>query len=238
MLRFLCYSLLLPLLSSVCSKALQPVYQVTFTVTSDAIPVGMTPHITGNHEALGSWDPGAIALEQTSDGRWSRAFRFRQGTSLSYKVTLGSWENEALLSDGTIPLNGVLEVNGRGEVVTQVPQWKRLPQLPEQQKGTCTVTFRVVPSTMLPDGVVFITGNQDTLGQWNPGAVPLEPQADGGWVRTFTFPGGTYLEYKFTLGSWAQEALRPDGTRPGNSWFVIAQDTVVTVPVPAWGARQ
>ena len=69
------------------------------------------------------------------------------------------------------------------------------------------VTFRVLPDSLPDNGQVFITGNQDLLGNWSSGATALLPQPDGSWRRTFSFPSGTNLEYKFTRGSWRTEAV-------------------------------
>ena len=43
----------------------------------------------------------------------------------------------------------------------------------------------------MPDsGRVYITGDCDVLGNWDPGAVPLERSADGSWTRSLTVPHG------------------------------------------------
>ncbi len=47
--------------------------------------------------------------------------------------------------------------------------------------SAATVTFRVEPAAPSDTAQVFIVGNHDVLGDWNPGRVPLTRQPDGAW---------------------------------------------------------
>lgn len=57
-------------------------------------------------------------------------------------------------------------------------------------------------------GIVFITGNQDSLQNWTPnklallddGILPDKVKGDQKWTATFGFPPGTLLRYKYTIG--------------------------------------
>lgn len=96
------------------------------------------------------------------------------------------------------------------------------------------VTFRVLPDP-LPDGEqVYITGNHGLLGEWQPGDVALRTQPDGSWSKTFNFPAGAHLEYKFTRGSWRTEAVDAAGVEYPNFSLTVDRDTVVTVDIPGW----
>jgi glycosidase len=65
------------------------------------------------------------------------------------------------------------------------------------------VTFRVrVPGSTPDDGTVFIPGNIDLLGPWNPGKQPMVDQGGGIWEVTLAILDGTSLEYKYTRGTW------------------------------------
>lgn len=97
-----------------------------------------------------------------------------------------------------------------------------------------TVVFRVEPAALPDSAQVFIVGNHDLLGDWNPGRVPLTRQPDGAWVGSLQFPTGTFIEYKITLGAWDREALRGDGSVPPNSRHVVRGDATLVIPVPAW----
>ncbi|HSL32936.1 MAG TPA: carbohydrate-binding module family 20 domain-containing protein, partial [Candidatus Limnocylindrales bacterium] len=65
------------------------------------------------------------------------------------------------------------------------------------------VTFRVGVPDSTPDGaIVYIPGNIDLLGPWNPGLQPMSEQPDGTWQVTLQILDGTALEYKYTRGTW------------------------------------
>ncbi|MBI4179458.1 effector binding domain-containing protein [bacterium] len=97
------------------------------------------------------------------------------------------------------------------------------------------VTFKVVPDTALPaGGSIFITGDHEQLGNWDPGSVPLAPEPDGAWTRDFLFPAGTRIEYKITRGKWEAEAIYADSGIPGNFRLDVSGDTQVAIRVPHW----
>jgi predicted alpha/beta superfamily hydrolase len=81
---------------------------------------------------------------------------------------------------------------------------------------------------------LFIVGNDEELGGWNPGAVALEKQDDGSWAGTCTFPAGSQLEYKITRGSWETEAVGADGSVPGNAVLNVQSNETVTIVVANW----
>lgn len=65
------------------------------------------------------------------------------------------------------------------------------------------VTFRVrVPPETPPTDTVYIPGNIDLLGPWNPGKQPMTNMGGGIWEVTLPLLDGTSLEYKYTRGSW------------------------------------
>ena len=64
-----------------------------------------------------------------------------------------------------------------------------------------TVTFVVgVPEYTV--GTVYIVGDLDQLGPWNPGLVPMTQIDDTTWTITLDILDGTELQYKFTRGNW------------------------------------
>lgn len=58
------------------------------------LPKGQTVHITGNVEALGSWNGEGQAFVQTDDYTWEWA-GVMPDSSITYKITLGDWAQEA-----------------------------------------------------------------------------------------------------------------------------------------------
>ena len=121
------------------------------------------------------WEAGEVPLETTSNGRWERKVAFKVGTFLNYRFTLGSWDSEALLQDGTVPLNHMLKVRGDTTVMIQVARWKQVDSQPKKASSEpCSVTFRVIPGTIPPDAEIYIVGNHYALGERQPGAVLLQ----------------------------------------------------------------
>ena len=67
------------------------------------------------------------------------------------------------------------------------------------------------------NGVVYIAGNQDSMGAWIPNKIPLldngqdpdETANDLIWTGTFGLPPGTLLRYKYTCGLPKDEAKWP-----------------------------
>lgn len=80
--------------------------------------------ITGDHKLLSNWDPGKIALEKQNDGIWSKEFIFPEGSIISYKITRGSWEKEALDQNGNVPGNSTYEVKQDDTIMIHVDKWK------------------------------------------------------------------------------------------------------------------
>ena len=56
---------------------------------------------------------------------------------------------------------------------------------------------------------------------------PLMKFPDGSWRKTFSFPAGTHLEYKFTRGSWNTEAVDSLGSVPSNHSLNVEEDTII-----------
>lgn len=73
--------------------------------------------------------------------------------------------------------------------------------------GLKTETFTVTINVSVPSGTsgVYITGNQSSVGNWNPGKIKLKKVSDTRYAITLTaFPD---LKFKFTRGDWASEGV-------------------------------
>lgn len=81
---------------------------------------------------------------------------------------------------------------------------------------------------------VYIVGNQPELGNWNPGAVHLDKKGDGLFSKTFYLDKNSHLEFKFTKGSWDNEALDDKGSIPRNISFTLKQDTSIVFEIINW----
>ena len=95
----------------------------------------------------------------------------------------------------------------------------------ESQTDCCSVTVNAT----VPEGTgtLYVTGNIDQLGPWQPNAVAMEGLGSVREAR-LQIPAGTEFEYKFTLGGWDREAVDFDGTIPPNHVLSVDGDTEVS----------
>ncbi len=96
------------------------------------------------------------------------------------------------------------------------------------------ITFRVLPQTMPDTAKIYIAGNHSQLGMWQPDTIALTRQSDGSWTGTFSLKTGEALEYKFTRGSWDNEAVNAEGEVPRNSVLHVRNDTTIVVALASW----
>ncbi len=102
-----------------------PKREVIFNVTTEILSASSIVFITGNHEEIAMWDPSEIALKQHSDKTWSKTISVEEGTCLEYKFTLGSWETEALSSEGNNLPNYTHIVKSDTVINIVINNWKR-----------------------------------------------------------------------------------------------------------------
>jgi enterochelin esterase-like enzyme len=99
-------------------------HEVRFEVSvAEPLPEGARVFLTGDAEPFGGWTPDAVPLEPMQDGRWGTTLTLPPGT-VSFKVTRGSWETEAVSADGVVPDNIVLQVRTDTTVSVSVANWK------------------------------------------------------------------------------------------------------------------
>ena len=117
---------------------------------------------------------------------------------------------------------------------TSVPAALTVPVRP------VAVTFRVLaPPGTPPDATLYVPGNIDQLGPWDPGKVAMTNRGNGIWEATVSVLDGTDIQYKYTRGAW--ETVEDWGTITGtNNRDVvvdggITQTMVVDDTSTAWG---
>lgn len=174
------------------SAALANVIYIVATVPAGTGPV----YITGDDPALGPWSPRGAVM--TADGD-KRIFKLDapKGMKFAYKFTLGSWDREALGEDGRLRGSNYTLTVGDQQIYQHV-----IPGFKGDPPRIVYIAVAVPEGT----GPVYITGSAPELGPWNPKGARM---AVDGNTRIYAFKAspGTVLEYKFTLGSWATEAL-------------------------------
>ncbi len=128
---------------------------IVFTVVPKTLPTNSTVFIVGNHEKLGQWNAGAIALGKQEDGSWSRTFAFPTGSELEYKITRGSWQTEAVSAEGVIPGNFKLRVASNETARIVVANWKDvLHKIEGQVTGTVKYHRKMESEGIKPRDVI------------------------------------------------------------------------------------
>ncbi len=101
-----------------------------------------------------------------------------------------------------------------------------------------TVVIEVTAENVLTGENVYITGNHEELGGWNPLAAPMQNVSGTKFTKTLQVSDGTRLEYKFTKGSWESEAMFEPGVIPENCVADIVSDTVLKHSIKMWNNGQ
>lgn len=102
------------------------------------IPNEEALYITGNTPQLGSWDPAKVKIPVSSDGKATYALSVPYGEIIQFKLTRGSWQNQAIYKDdGQQPENIIVNADKSKTVNVTVLEWfdKRLVE-DDPIKGT------------------------------------------------------------------------------------------------------
>lgn len=109
--------------------------RVTFKVIPKIMPnADEKIYITGNHPLLGNWNGRGIELEKRTDGSWMKTIIFPAGLKMEYRITRGSWANEALDDNNQIPGNYALYVRNDTTHTMEINNWKELSVLSDDDK--------------------------------------------------------------------------------------------------------
>ncbi|NME69921.1 alpha/beta hydrolase-fold protein [Flammeovirga aprica] len=85
------------------------------------------------------------------------------------------------------------------------------------------------------DNEVYIVGNQDFLGYWNPNQVKMEKVNELHWTFSHEVAPEKLLEFKFTQGDWKYQAADKNGTERHNDEFLVPQkDTTFHLLIEKW----
>lgn len=194
----------------------------TLTIEVEVPPGTGTVYITGSLPELGPWHTNLFAMQGEGTKR-TASLQVADGTTVMFKFCLGSWETQAMPADGRQPDNNYVLVQGdtkKSYVVTSFGD-------PTDEGRTVTLDIEVPPTT----GDVYLTGNLDELGPWDPKKFKLQGE---GAKRTATLkvPAGTKLELKLTGGAWDLEALNEDMSVPGNTVLEVKENMTHKWVVP------
>ena len=80
---------------------------------------------------------------------------------------------------------------------------------------------------------VFIAGNRNELGMWDPRDVELHHK-DSVWIFKGDFLRNSKLEFKITAGDWNREAVYSAGIVPDNDTLTVVRDTTIILHPLMW----
>jgi hypothetical protein len=131
--------------------------RVTFSVRPRSVPERTWVHVTGNLSALGEWNPGAVPLIPQEDGSWRRTVLVPSDTLMECRVTLGSWDAQRLLADGSRPANTQLVVEHDTTLTIAADRWRH-PEI------FILITVNMIYIGILLSGMFLISYGQLLLG--------------------------------------------------------------------------
>ncbi|MDZ7764677.1 MAG: alpha/beta hydrolase-fold protein [Melioribacteraceae bacterium] len=103
------------------------------------------------------------------------------------------------------------------------------------QTDSVNVKFIVYTTDRIADSSsIYVAGNNPQFGSWSPGKVMLTRLDDTTFLGHFKFAQNESLEFKFTRGSWSNEAVSKGGKILKNHTLRVANDTVLTFNISHW----
>ena len=114
-------------------------------------------------------------------------------------------QGAAVMTNGE---NGDALINEIYRAVSLVYNW---PTYRVELLGEALAVRILLEAEVAMGDTVFICGNHQVLGEWDPHAVPMTFAGGTSWEIKLPVEEGYPLQYKFTLGSWEREGLTGDG---------------------------
>ena len=117
---------LIVLLASACKTdhdigACNRGFVITFQIT--APPMDSIVYLTGNSSTLKDWNPKGVAVDM-ANGKGEIELCLPRNKEIEFKITAGSWSNEAIYKNGTTPRNSIFKANQDTTIKMDVYQWK------------------------------------------------------------------------------------------------------------------
>ncbi|MEY8848554.1 alpha/beta hydrolase-fold protein [Psychroserpens sp. XS_ASV72] len=105
------------------------------------------------------------------------------------------------------------------------------PYIPNGNKKQITFKVRVLEE----NDNAYITGNQESLGNWDPSKVKLTKTST--LEREITLEVQFPLEFKITRGNWESQAFTNQTTNDGENIIIFNVDKEVSLKVEQWNDR-
>lgn len=104
-----------------------------------------------------------------------------------------------------------------------------------QERRDVRITVRV-PDGTPGDAAVYIAGNHERMGPWNPGLMRMEKAGPGHYQVTLDLARGFTLQYKYTRGGWDTVEKDDEGREVANREVVVDGDSPILIEdtVASW----
>lgn len=116
--------------------------KIEFIVFTKAIADTEFITIAGNISELGNWDASKVTLNKINDTTYSRSFELKVGDNVEFKITKGSWDKEALDSDGSVPQNTIFNIFSDTSIIIKISGWN--DQFKRKSRGQITGTVEYI----------------------------------------------------------------------------------------------
>jgi len=107
------------------SFAVSDTVQVTIEIYAPNKHDSTKIFIAGNNDEMANWQPDLVVLNNRGNHLWQKSFIFEKGRTIEYKITLGSYDNEAADSSGKPFQNSGLKVNNDTTARSTILYWKK-----------------------------------------------------------------------------------------------------------------
>ncbi len=97
------------------------------------------------------------------------------------------------------------------------------------------IVIEIYSPDLMDTNTVYITGSIPELGSWNPQAIKMRPIENHRWQYSIQGKVPELIEYKFTLGSWENEAAGANGLPLQNFVLKPNGDTLINHTINFWG---
>ncbi|AKI98885.1 putative alpha/beta superfamily hydrolase [Archangium gephyra] len=189
--------------------------EIQFDVTvPPETPVNATLLLTGEDSAFKG--PTGQGLELVFQGgtTFSAKTRVPKNQPLTYTVQMTTPSAQvALDTAGSVVPARTLEAHQNEENVSfSVERWG--PAGGDTQPRTAFVV--AVPETTPGTDDIYLAGNHELLGGWNPAGVKLYKAVNNSYATVLSFTPDTSLEFKVTRGSWDKVEKTAEGAEVAN----------------------
>lgn len=180
-----------------------------------------------------NWNPGRLRymLKQDELGRYYINLSRKRG-SFEFKITRGSWESEAVDSEGSSLVAFKYQYRDFDTIIIDIPieNWKDIP--PKHNQKSITLMLKQIPDNTPLDAKIYLAPD---FNGWFPSDKDLLFQLNEEEGAFLTIPiKGKSMEYKITRGGWSRVETDASGEDIDNRVLNFGFADTVYLDVIKW----